>query len=101
MIVYDIGDAVRVSGAFADASGVATDPTTLTLIVLEPSATETPYVYGEDAEVVRDSAGAFHFDLTLTAAGTWLYRWVATGAVTAAVEGFVKVRQSQFAAPLP
>jgi len=101
MASYDIGDAVRISASFTDIDGVAANPTVLKLVIRDPGGTETPYRAGEDAELVNDGPGEYHFDLTLTAEGPWYYRWRATGAVTAADEGFVKAKRTEFSNPLP
>lgn len=97
MNTYDIGDVARLSSAFT-AAGVATDPTTVTLIVRTPSAVETSYTYAL-AELTKTSAGVFYRDQDCTEAGTWYYRFVGTGAVKAAGESAFLVRRSQFTNP--
>lgn len=93
---YDRGDRVRLSAAFTDADGAPADPTTITLYVLDPTRTVTPYVYPAAVEMVRDALGAYHADLTLSLEGPWYYRWTGTGAIVAAAEGRFHVRQSAF-----
>jgi hypothetical protein len=101
METYDIGDLVRIGGSFQDAlTKLATDPTTLKLAIKNPAGVETVYVLGDDAAIVRDGTGEFHFDLLLTASETWHYRWRAAGAVTAAEEGFIVVSESAFLNPM-
>ena len=93
--VYDIGDAVRISAAFTNTSDVATDPTTITLNYRDPSdGSITTLVYGVDGEVVKESTGNYYADLEPDAAGVWFYKWEGSGSVTATVEGFYKVRES-------
>lgn len=94
--VYDIGDLVRVSGAFTNAAGTATDPTAVSLKVIAPDGTQTTYVYGTDAEVVKDSTGNYHADLSVSAAGDWHYQWIGTGAVQAAQGGQFVVQPTAF-----
>jgi uncharacterized protein YfaS (alpha-2-macroglobulin family) len=57
---------------------VLTDPTTVTLKVLDPTGvvtTPTP---------VHDSTGFYHYDLDTTGkTGLWTYEWIGTGAVQA------------------
>lgn len=48
------------------------------------------------AGVVKDSTGVYHFDLNLTAPGTWMFRWLTTGQNQAAEEGGIFVKQSIF-----
>jgi hypothetical protein len=95
---YQIGDCVRLSASFrALATGALTDPTTVTFKTkVGESGAVTTYVYGTDAELVKDSTGVFHVDLPFTQAGTHYYRFVGTGAVKAAVEDELEVEPSQF-----
>lgn len=83
------GDLVRVSTnpPFSNAAGAPTDPTTVRLLWRVAGGPTTTWVYGTDAQVVRDSAGAFHADILATIEGLHYYRWEGTGAVTAAEEG--------------
>lgn len=97
--LYDIGDAPRFSVTF-EVDGAVQDPTTLRFKFKEPGGTETTYIYGTDAELVRDSAGAYHVDLALNTAGVWHVRWVGTGNAAGAEEYSVKVGRSAFDSPL-
>jgi len=82
--IYDIGDTVRMSVAFA-VSGVATDPTTVTLSVKPPSGTVTSYTYAAGT-VTKSGTGAYYKDVTVSETGTWYYNFVGTGTVATAVE---------------
>jgi len=88
---YNIGDLVRISGAFATAAGVAIDPTTATLRVKDPAGNVT--VYTGD-QLTHDGVGAFHLDFSPTVAGKHAYRWEGTGAAQAVTETYFFVRQS-------
>jgi hypothetical protein len=92
---YDIGDMIRLSGSFTNSAGTATDPTTVTLKVKDPSGNIDTYTYAL-SEVTKDSTGAYHKDITIDEAGQWYYRFVGTGTVAAAEEGEFEVRDSQF-----
>lgn len=84
------GDIVRVytDPPFTNASGTATDPTTVTLRWrLGQTGDETVLVYGVDSEVVKDGSGAFHVDIEVTDHGVYYYRWEGTGTVEAAEAG--------------
>jgi hypothetical protein len=94
MTTYDIGDTVRLSAAFANIAGTATDPTTVTLRVTSRSAVNV-YTYA-GAHITKASTGNFYYDLALTTHGKWSYRWEATGAVATAEEGELYVRRSRF-----
>lgn len=92
MTTYDKGDLVRVSGAFANSSGTAIDPTVVRFSFTNPGGTTTSYVYPTDVQLVKDSTGNYHVDIDAATVGTWLYRFYSTGTGQAAAEGefFVK-----------
>lgn len=77
---YDIGALVRLTGTFKDIDGAVTDPTTVTVTVVDPLGTSTDY------SPTKDSTGVYHYDLDLTGAtaGTWRYKFQGTGACQAA-----------------
>lgn len=80
----NIGDLRRVTAAFTDALGVATDPTGVVLYVRKPGAlSATTYNYPADPIIVKDSTGNYHADLAIDTEGAWHYEWAGTGAVTA------------------
>ena len=93
---YDIGDLVRCTGTFTNAAGNAIDPTTVTFKVRDPPLNETEYVYGDDAEVVKDGVGVYHVDVSVDESGRWRYRWESTGTGQAAGEAEFSVRRSGF-----
>lgn len=88
--VFDIGDGVRVDALFSDLSGVVADPTFVVFRVLNPHGIETT------PTVIRVSTGSYYADFTVTARGTWTYRWEGTGVLIAAEEGRFAVRPSAF-----
>lgn len=72
-----VGNIARLSCAFTDSSGTPADPTTVAVTYRPPGGTpvsQTP---------VRDSVGAYHYDVQLTQPGTWIYRFIGTGAIVA------------------
>lgn len=97
---FIIGQMARLSGEFQDGdSRDDVDPTNVYLRIRKPDATETTYTYGIGIVVVRDSIGNFHADIALDQVGLWFYRWVSTGAVTAADERGFQVDESEFTSP--
>ena len=86
---YDVGDAVALWGHFATAQGVPADPTTVTLTVRAPDASETTYT---GAQLTHASVGAYSAVLVVSQAGLYRYRWAGTGAVQEASEGSFSVR---------
>lgn len=93
-MVYDKGDRARISVLFK-ADNVAADPTAITVTVKKPKTPGITYSFAQNPSVlIQDSAGSYHVDVDLDVAGTWHYRWVATGSVVAAEEGRFFVRNS-------
>ncbi len=87
---YDIGDYVRISSTFTQ-GGTVLDPTTVTLVLRAPDATSTTYTYA-GATIIRESQGVYHVDVSVTAAGTYRYRWTTTGTGASSEEGWYQVR---------
>lgn len=106
---YDIGDSIRlgnhagenedetVRGAFTDIAGVATDPTTVSLVVRVPgSAAATTYGWptGVDGNLSKEATGRFYRDLAIATAGLWHWTLSGTGAVATAQSGAFYVRRA-------
>ena len=98
---YEIGTAVRLSASFADASGVATNPTTVTFFVGLRSTAPPPDPTATDlGSGTNDATGQYHVDITpstLSVPGIYDTRVVGTGAVAAAAVGAFRVKPSPFA----
>lgn len=111
---YDIGDKVRIGNhlgsnddgntrdAFTNVSGVATDPSAVTLRVRKrPSGTTHIYSWpsaGADGTLTKEATGRFYFDVSFTTGddGRWAWRIEGTGTVTAADEGEFTIVPSAF-----
>ena len=87
---------IKVSAIFKDDNGADADPTTVTLIVIDPAGLKTSYVYLTDVEVVRDSLGHFHAAFSADLEGRYFYRWEGEGAVQAAGEWVYQIVDSKF-----
>ena len=83
---YDLGDATRLKASFKDLGGSAADPTSMFFRYRVPGS--PPQVitktYVTDPEVVKDSVGEYHIDLSLDTAGEWKYYAKGTGSLQAA-----------------
>jgi hypothetical protein len=55
------------------------DPTTVTFLMRPLGGTVTTYVYGVNAQVVKDAVGKYHVDAIINASGAWLYRFEGGG----------------------
>ena len=84
------GDLIRVRATF-NIGGILTDPTTVTLKYKAPTGTITTWVYLTDNQLVRESVGSFYADISVTAGGTWNYRWEGTGAAQGANQSSFEV----------
>lgn len=95
--VYDVGDLVRISAVFTNKDDEPTNPTVTTFKITDPLGNTTTYVYGVGADIVRDSTGHFHVDISVDQVKTWYYRWEGTGALQAAEEARLVGRRSRIA----
>ena len=93
---YDVGDLIRVQGAFTNAADVAVDPAAITAKVKTPAGVITTYTYGVDAQLVRASTGIYYVDVSATTTGDWHYRFASTGEGQAAGENKFYVKESAF-----
>jgi hypothetical protein len=85
MSCYDFieGQLARFSFETRNASKALADPATFTFAFEKPSGTVTTWVFGTNLEIVRDSVGKFHVDLTMDEPEWWTWRQESTGVVTA------------------
>lgn len=90
MTKYDVGDLARITGTWTDASGKI-DPDVVRFECHSPSGVAVVYEYGVDTELVRDSLGVYHADVSIVESGWWYYRFWSTGSGQAAQEGGIKV----------
>lgn len=76
---YDIGALVTLTGTFKVGSTL-TDPTTVTVTVVDPLGTTT------NPTATKSSTGVYtaNVDLTSATPGTWKYKFAGTGACQAA-----------------
>lgn len=90
-VYYDSANELAVlTMAFTNAAGAPTDPTTVSCIVTDPSATSITHTYGGSApaDITRVSAGKFTLSVACTpntagVDGLWGAEWVGTGTVQA------------------
>jgi hypothetical protein len=92
---YDIGQAIRLTGAFADSGGNPADPTTIELRVQDPAGTVTILTYA-GGQLVRDSVGSYHYDFLAAIPGRHAYRWTGGGAVQTSKQARFLVLRNYF-----
>lgn len=101
---YDIHDPVELYTAYTlDSSSEGYDPTVVRARILDPLGVITVFLYGTDAELVRDGLGQYSVIIRPTVAGLFTYRWEAEDTGTDARYGdeerqFI-VRRSAFYQP--
>ena len=74
------GQIVRLKTApgFQDPTGAAIDPSTVQLIVKDPTGAVTTYSY--PTGVTKDSVGVYHVDVDTTGKpGLWTFAWKSSG----------------------
>lgn len=96
MSEYDAGSLVRVTGTFRDINGAVADPALVQFKYLNPAGSATTYVYGTHSQLVKDSTGIYHVDLTLASAGTWRVRFESSGTGQAAQESSLIAKYTSF-----
>lgn len=93
--VFQVGDKVRVSAAFTDASETAADPGGVLCKVREPDGTITTYTYGSDADLVKDSTGNYHVDFLTAQSGRHRYGFYGITSGQAVAESEFRVQPSK------
>ena len=90
MTTHDIGDSPTVIGTFYNLSDVLTSPTTVTAQHLQPNGVQAALT-----PVTTVSAGVHSVTLpTITQSGEHVVKFFGTGALVAAEETTISVRQS-------
>lgn len=95
MNTYTLGKVIRSNVAFAQSS-TPVDPGGVTFKIKSPLGVTTTYVYGVDAEVVKDSTGNYHVDYEPDRQGVWSVRWQGTVSNKSAEESEFQIVESQF-----
>jgi hypothetical protein len=63
------------------------DPSALSIRIDKPDGTSETFVYGTDAEVVRDTLGKYHCDYIPEMEGTHTWIWLPTGNAAQPIRG--------------
>lgn len=69
------GNDIRSRAVYRDVDGNLIDPPTVQFMLHRPDGTETTYTYLVDVNLVRDSAGVYHFWHPTPIPNTYLRRW--------------------------
>lgn len=87
------GSRIKLEVKFYDGNGDLADPTAVQVLYQVDSGSITTDVYGTD-DTVKDGTGQYSLTLTLSTPGLFKWRWEATGAIVAAVQGSFVVDSS-------
>jgi len=96
-MLYQIGQLARIIVQWEDINGNPADPTTVTVLVQSPDGTQQTYGV---PPIERDGVGLYHYDLTCSEAGSYLFVWTAGGAIDGAQQGSITVAESILTAPV-
>jgi hypothetical protein len=66
--------------------GVNTDPTTITLVVTDPTGVQTTYTFAL-GQITKTATGIYTKDIACTVDGVWSYVWIGTGTASDVVAG--------------
>lgn len=99
MTRYLRGALAQVDADIRNQQGVLADPTSLKLCVRKPDGTVSVYEWKKDEIITRTNTGQFNAKIDLSEAGSWEYRWEATGAVQVPGGGVLLVDPSSFDEP--
>lgn len=96
MLSITHGNVLTIEVAFTvTATGEPVDPTTVVFTFVDPSNNETEYIYGTDAELVKDSVGNYHVEIDCDEVGVFSYEWASTGTGQANEGGRFRVKPEQ------
>lgn len=93
---YNVGDRVRCTGTIKDSNDTAIDPAVVKGWYRTPAEVVTTLTYGTDVALVKDSTGAYHFDLDVDVPGRYFYGFYSTGnGKASSADGVIIVGQSK------
>lgn len=111
----DIGDAVRLWAVFRTEAGAQAAPTSVTLIVRDPSGTDTTVsnsagesgdgaiasaaIVAAGGAALVDETGLYKATVTPDVAGWYWYEWTGAGAVVETQPGWFEVRRRRVGDP--
>jgi hypothetical protein len=81
------------TNTFKNQADVAIDPTTISLIITDPTQTSTTYTYAA-AQITKTGTGVYTKDIACSIDGTWTYEWSGTGPVSDVMAGTWEVLET-------
>lgn len=86
-MAFYVGGVAHLSALF-EVDGVPTDPTTVSLIITDPTGEQTTI---DGGDLSHDGDGAYSYDLALPMAGDWVYVFIGAGDAAAVQPGTFRV----------
>lgn len=94
--VYNPNALIRITALFTTADGIPADPSTVTLMIKDPTGEITIKVYNTDLEVLKLGTGNYQYDHLADIPGRWYYSWLGTGDVQISAHKSFFIRRSPF-----
>lgn len=94
-VFYDSANELATLSNTFRVAGVATDPTTVTLVVTDPVGAATTYTGGQFTHT--GGTGLYSIDIPCPTVGLWTFRWTGTGAASESEPGSWMVASGSFA----
>jgi hypothetical protein len=88
MTSFVVGDVAQLFVTVRDAAGALADPTAIALTLKLPAGTPA------SLPVTRESVGSYYSDYSILLAGSYAYRWEATGTNQGVAQGSFVVQGS-------
>lgn len=80
MATYQQGELAIVRGTFTNPeTGAPVDPSVVKVTIVSPDGQRNEYLYGTDAQVVKDSIGVYSIEVGCDIPGTFAYWWHSGG----------------------
>jgi hypothetical protein len=95
-VFYDSANELATLSNTFRVAGVATDPTTVTLTVVDPLGDDTVYTQAGGDFTHTPASGAYSIDIPCPTSGLWTYRWEGTGAASDSEPGSWTVHAGDF-----
>jgi hypothetical protein len=95
-VFYDSANELATLSNTFRVAGAATDPTTVTLTVVDPLGDDTVYTQAGGDFTHTPASGAYSIDIPCTTVGLWTYRWEGTGAASDSEPGSWNVASGNF-----
>jgi hypothetical protein len=92
-----VGDIATLTNTWT-IDGTPTDPTTVSLTTVTPAGATSTVTYAA-AQITREGTGEYSYDLTLSAAGRWVFVWTGTGTAADVESGAFEVGQTYSVLP--